>query len=280
MYNRFWGLNMACVCKYFLLDLLISYNHQKRNILKHKIKVNLGSNQDVLNTLDFLIENYDEIAKDSYSNSGLEFYDTTTHNLIELETVLHPEIPNYSELAFYLIVVEDKNNFEKIEKFNQTVIEKNARKSVWMNEEIQMGLSAAFALAFKDKSYIHNFVNVLRTFNLNNEVYEPFFIELLLKKWKTCDEALYLLAARSGSISGQWGIENYAVPSLDHEQKNKFITYLLNDALKAKAVYSDMLIDALHFLEINVDTETFESYFGPYNPLYNEKNIPNIRHLD
>lgn len=246
----------------------------------HEIKVNLGSSQDVLNTLDFLIKNYNDIAKNSYNNSGLKFYDSTTHNLIRLETALHPEIPNYSELAFFLFVVEDENNFEKIEKFTQTVIENNKPKSVWMNEEIQMGLSAAFALAFKNKSYIPNFVTVLRTFNLNNEVYEPVFIELLLKKWNTCDEALYLLAARSCSISGQWGIENYTIPKLDHEQKNKFISYLLHDALKAKAVYSDILIDALHFLEINVDTKTFESYFGPYNPLYNEKNRPNIKHRE
>jgi len=247
--------------------------------MKHKINVKMSSNQDILNTLTYLIDNYDEIAKDSYENSGLEFYDNSTNNLIELDKSLHPEIPNYSELAFYLTVVRNKNTFEKVEKLTQIVIEKNSSKSIWMDEEIQMGLSPAFALAFEDKKYISNFVNVLRTFDLNHEVYEPFFIELLFEKWEICDETLFLLAARSGSISGQWGIENYKIPKLDVEQKNKFIRYLLEDTLKSKAVYSDLLIDSLNFLEISIDTEKFDSLFEHYKPLFNKNNIPSLNHL-
>ncbi len=248
--------------------------------MKHKISLKLSSNQDILDTLNYLIDNYDEIAKNSYENSGLEFYDNSTKNLIELDTPLHPEIPNYSELAFYLKVINNKNNFEKVEKFTQIVIEKNNPKSIWMNEEIQMGLSAAFALAFKDKRCIFNFVNVLRTFDLNHEVYEPFFIELLFKKWDICDETLFLLATRSGSISGQWGIENYEIPKLDGEQKNKFMRYLLEDTFKSKVVYSDLLIDSLEFLKISIDIKKFKSLFEHYKPLFNESNIPTLSHLE
>lgn len=244
--------------------------------MKHKINLNLFSDQDILNTLNYLIDNYDEIAKDSYENSGLEFYDNSTNNLIELDTSLHPEIPNYSELAFYLTVVGDKNNFEKAEKFTQTVIEKNSSKSIWMNEEIQMGLSAAFALAFEDKRYVLNFVNVLRTFDLNNEVYEPFFIELLLEKWEICDETLFLLAARSGSISGQWGIEEYDIPTLNNLQKNKFITYLLEDTLKSKTVFVDILLDSMESLNITINHEKFKSLFEHHKPLFDEDNIPSL----
>ncbi len=247
--------------------------------MKHKITLNIASSQDIIKTLDYLMDNYDEIAKDSYEDSGLEFYDNSTNNVIELDASIHPEIPNYSELAFYLNVVDNEEVLEKVEKFTQMVIEKNSSKSIWMNDEVQMGLSATFALAFKDKRYISNFVDVLRTFNLNHEVYEPFFIELLVEKWGICDETLFLLATRSVSIEGQWGIDEYELPELNSEQKDKFVTYLLKDTLKAKVVFSDVLLDTIEILEIPVDANKFESLFEYDKPQFNEDNIPDLSDL-
>ncbi|WP_459212214.1 hypothetical protein [Aquimarina rhabdastrellae] len=145
-----------------------------------------------------------------------------TGNLIVLENSIHPKIPNYSELAFYLKVIKTSGSIEKLKKITQIVIHRNSIEPVWMNEEIPMGLSIVFALAFHDKRYIFDFVTVLRTFDLNHEVYESFFIELLLNKWKICDQTLFLLAARSGSLSGQWGIEGYDIPKLNTVQKIRF----------------------------------------------------------
>ncbi len=247
--------------------------------MKHKINLNLSSNQDILNTLDYLIEHYDEIANDAYENSGIEFYDSSTGDLLELEAPIHPAIEITSELTFYLRVVENKDNFDKLEKYIQVVIEKNSPKSVWMNDEIQMGLNAAFALAFRDKKYIYDFVNVLRTFDLNNEVYEPFFIDLLLDKWMICDEVLFLLAARSGSISGQWGLEELEIPTLNSDHKNKFLTYLLEDALKSKTVFSENLLDSMELLDIVVDPEKFSNLFEHDKPLFQKDNIPSIHHI-
>ncbi len=142
-----------------------------------------------------------------------------------------------------------------------------------MNDELQKGLNAAFALAFSDEKYIYDFVNVLRTFDLNNEVYEPFFIDLLLDKWMICDEVLFLLAARSGSISDQWGFEKLEIPTLNGDHKNKFLTYLLEDALKSKTVFSENLLDSMELLDIVVDPEKFSRLFEHYKPLFQKDNI-------
>lgn len=248
--------------------------------MNNTIKTNLSSNEDILKTLDHIYSNYDLIAKDSYENSGIEFYDQSTDDLIVLEKAIHPEIQNYSELAFYLKVVNQDNAVEKIHKITQKAIEKNSPKALWMNEEIQMGLSPAFALAFHNKNYIKNFIRVLQTFDLNHEVYETFFIELLLDKWKICDETLQLLAARSCSISGQWGIENYDIASLNTTQKNKFIGYLLEDTLVAKSADAELLLDAMELLHIKVDPTAFESHFKYYKPLFTKDTIPAVKHIE
>jgi hypothetical protein len=47
-----------------------------------------------------------------------------------------------------LKVLDNKNTFEKAEKFTRIVIEKNSSKLIRMNEEIQMGLCADFAHSY------------------------------------------------------------------------------------------------------------------------------------
>ncbi|NMH87698.1 hypothetical protein [Flavivirga algicola] len=247
--------------------------------MKNEISLDLSSNQDILNTINHLMHNFNEIAKDSWDNSGIEFHNSLNDTLITLEASIHPNIPGYSELAFYLKATENKDNFNKIAEYIQLVIEKNSVKPIWMNEEIPMGLSAGFSLANADKRYIINFIDLLRTLDLNHEVYETFFIEILLGKWKICDETLLLLAARSGSLSGQWGIENYEIPPLNPEQKNTYIKYLLEDTLKSKVIDTGLLIDALEFLDISIDNEKFKSLFKNYKPIFNESNIPILNHL-
>lgn len=248
--------------------------------MPHIIKVNLSSNQNILDTLDYLFYNYDKVAKISYENSGIQFYDQLTGKLIELEEPIHPRIPNYSELAFYLKVVKEDGSIDKIEKITKIAVEKNSPTSLWMDDEIQMGLSAAFALAYSNKNYISNFITILRTFDLNHEVYETFFIELLLGKWKICDEILLLLAARSGSISGQWGIEGYEIPTLNSPQKNKFITYLLEDTLQSKRVCIDLLLDAMESLDIIIDHKRFKKLFEYHKPPFHKDDIPSFSHIE
>lgn len=247
--------------------------------MTHQIKVAVSSPPEVLKTLNELIDQYQEIAAKASANSGLEFIDTQTNQPLTLEESIHPEIPNYSELAFYMKVVQDPNNHQTLERYTQKVIQHNKDTSLWMNPEIQMGLSAAFALGYTDQKYIHTFVDVLRTFDLNHEVYEPYFIELILQKWGLSEDTLYLLASRAGSLSGQWGIENYQVPELSSSQKNQFIGYLLKDSLNSKYVESELLIDALGLLDIQVNTEQFESLFERYKPVFDQDHIPVIEHL-
>lgn len=248
--------------------------------MKNEINLDFSSNQEITDALNYLMHNYDEIAEHAFENSGILFYDRITGNKLTLESEIHPEIPNYSELAFFMKAAENENNIGQVLKYIQLVIEKNKNKSIWMNDEIQMGLSAGFALAYTDKKYVTNFIDLLRTFDMDHEVYEPFFIELLLNKWEICNEILLLLAARSGSITGQWGIEDYEIPSLTDEQKKIFVKYLFEDILNTKAVFPELLINALEFLSISVNNQKFESYFEHHKPLYNKSNIPDLNDIN
>lgn len=244
--------------------------------MKNEIKLDFSSNQEITDALNYLMQNYDEVAEHAFANSGILFYDRTSGSEMTLESEIHPMIPDYSELTFFMKAAENENNTGQLLKYIQLVIEKNKNKSIWMNEEIQMGLSAGFALAYNDKSYITNFIDLLRTFDMDHAVYEDFFIELLLNKWEICNETLLLLAAKSGSINGQWGIENYEIPPFNEEQKKMFVKYLFEDSLYRRHSYSDLLIDALELVGIAVNHQKFESYFKHYEPLYNESNIPDL----
>lgn len=244
--------------------------------MKNKIYVSLESKENVTAILNYILSDYEGIAKDSYDNSGLEIIDIATGDEFVLASPVHAQIPNYSELAFYTELVKDSYTHALIVETLQENITKNATKVLRMNDEIPMGLSAAFALAYHDKKYISLFVDFLRTLNLNYEVLEPFFIDALITKWQIISETLYLIAARTCSISGQWSLETLTIPKLNKEEKNQYLNFLLADALHAKAVYPDILLETMATLEIPINAENFTALFSNYKPIYNQSNISSI----
>lgn len=246
---------------------------------QHRLSLNPSSPQDLLATLQHLGAFLSELPGPIWPDAELSFWDSATQRPLALDAPIHPEIPNFSELAFYLIAADHPACLPGIEAITRIAIKKNRPRPVWVNAEVQLGLSAAFALAHQDPRYLPRFVAVLRSLDLKHEVYEDFLIGLLLDRWPVGDEVLQLLAARSGSIAGQFGIENLPVPALDRAHKGLYLRHLLEDCLQAPVVHADLLVDALQRLDIAIDFEHFETLFVNRRPVFTEHNIPTLNLL-
>ncbi|WP_298952971.1 hypothetical protein [uncultured Nonlabens sp.] len=242
------------------------------------IIVDIEDTVDVSNKLDIVLKNLDELCETAQKNEGLRFGKYHENNFVEYEINLHRDMPSYSELVFFLSAVKDGKNIDKIKKFVQDIMQRNLVKKTWLDDEMPMGLNASFALAYTDKKYISNFIDFLRTCDMNHEVYQAVFIELLEKKWKTCHEILGLLAARSNSIAGQWGIEGHEKLELSAGQKKHYLQCLLQDTLFSINIDTDLLIEACETLGVLIDENKFNSLFinrGPFsNPRFEMKDIP------
>jgi len=242
----------------------------------NQFEVALENSSSVSNTLDILLVNLEILCESSVDTNGIKYGVYQEGNFIEHKTEIHRRIPSYSELAFFLSAVKDTNNSDKILTYIQLIKQKNKVKKVWLDDEMPMGLNASFALANNEKKYITAFIELLRTCDMNHEVYQHFFIELVLNKWGICDETLALLAARSGSISGQWALEGFDIPTLLKEQKKCFLEYLLQDSFESKHIFPNNLINAFKIVEISVDNEEFIKLFDRGKPMFDKTNIQNI----
>lgn len=258
--------------------------------MNNKIIVDIENPLDVSNALDTILNNLDDLCKNAIENNGVKY---TNHeytgmkygkyegkNFVEYKVELHTDMPSYSELAFFLNAAKESNNTDKILTFIKHIIQKNKTQKVWLDDEMPMGLNASFALAYNGKKYISNFIDFLRTTDMNHEVYQPIFIELLEKKWGICNETIELLAARSSSISGQWGVECHDTLDLSNEQKRYYLECLLKDTLFSKRIYPDILIEACQTLGISIHTDKFSKLFvncGAYStPTFETLELPSL----
>lgn len=201
------------------------------------------------------------MCENAREKGGIRFGKYQENNFVEYKINLHREMPSYSELVFFLSAVEDSNNINKIIAFIKQIMQRNLVEKTWLDDEMPMGLNASFALAYNDKKYISEFINFLRTCDMNLEVYQTMFIELLENKWQICYEVLELLAARTNSISGQWGVEEHERLDLSSEQKKHYLMCLLKDALFSKRVNTDILIQGCEILGVSIDEDKFNSLF-------------------
>lgn len=245
-----------------------------------KIIVDIEDAIDVSKKIDFILANLDELCENARENGGIMYGKYQEENFIEYEIDLHKDMPSYSELVFFLSAVNNSDNINKIRIFVKDIMQRNKVKKIWLDEEMPMALNASFALAYTEKKYISEFIDFLRTCDMNHEVYQFVFICLLEKKWQVCDEILELLAARTNSISGQWGLEFHDTLNLSDEQKKHYLNSLLKDTLFSKIVYPNMLIDGCNKLGISVDNNKFNSFFinrGAFsNPTFVMSEIPSL----
>jgi len=119
---------------------------------------------------------------------------------------------NDSEANFYAYVMEDIRHHSIVETICLDLISK--RKACghyckfYSNEEVSFGLYPAFFLAAQDKKFIYIFIDMLKTFDMDHEVYENTCIRYLVDKHQRCEPILSLLAARITSCCGQFGFED------------------------------------------------------------------------
>lgn len=245
--------------------------------MNHQIEVDITNASAIRHTLQNLLIDFDDICVVVKEHQAFEFGQKQAEDFVAYSTHIHDDVPPFSELTFFMAAAAHESLQPMVLKFLQAVINKNSEQTIWVNEELPMGLNAAFALANTDKQYIPHFIQFLRTCDMNHEVYQPYFIDILLQKWDKTEESLLLLASRGGSISGQFGFEGIKLPSLSIPQKEFFFTALLEDALHAKATHADLLYDALEELDIEVNEEKFMNLFQHIHPTYQLDTIPNLK---
>ncbi len=123
---------------------------------------------------------------------------------------------------------EDAVFFEKAikvagaaEKIAQVISNLKAH-DLYIDDETPAGTYAALALVHKDKKWIPNYINFLRSCDLDHEVEQSADIQKVIEKHGWCEETCRLAIARLVSCGGQFG----------EEQFKEFLKNGLNDYLK------------------------------------------------
>ena len=200
-------------------------------IEKKYMDVDIYNLDSLLNILDYQLNNFDNICDLSKRGNPVEFGRFLKNSFKRYSYCIHEEVPVFSDFLLYIQAVKNRQCKKKVIEFVYKVIERNKDQMVWYDEKTPMGLNAALVLALHDKEQITLFIDLLRSCDLDKEFYQPYYIEVLLQKWRICNETLMLLAARSGSIAGRCGIEEYYIERLDDNEKKIFFKYLMIDAI-------------------------------------------------
>ena len=154
------------------------------------------------------------------------------------------EIELYDEEGNILSTFNERSLFNEAIKYNSiltlildyiniTAYGKHLR--VWLSDEIPLGTYAILALVNKNRHWIINYIDFLRTSDLDHEVYQVEDIEAIIEKYGWCNETCRLAIARTVSCSGQfgdeqfdWFLENGLKEYLDiSENRDLFIYYIL-----------------------------------------------------
>ncbi|WP_246057410.1 hypothetical protein [Leptospira gomenensis] len=170
------------------------------------------------------------------------------------------ERPFAAERSFYSQAIRHAELHEPILNYVYKIIDQNRKVAVlWSSEEEHAGAHAVVALALLDKKYIENYVDFLRTNDLDHEVYQSDDIQELIERWGWCEEILSLAAARS--FRGQFGPDQLGEMLSDGLEE-----YLMeNDSLKSfvekicKEIESASSIQKEDYKEwISIVSELFE----------------------
>ncbi|VAW72181.1 hypothetical protein MNBD_GAMMA12-2060 [hydrothermal vent metagenome] len=151
------------------------------------------------------------IINNEQTNSEFLFSQSTVLFEIERskETHFYMDDP---EANFYAYVTEDTRYHSIVEASCWDLISKRKEHGryceFYSNEEVSFGLYPAFFLAAQDKKFVHLFVEMLKTFDMDHEVSESTCIRYLVGRYQCCNPILELLAARMVNCCGSWGLED------------------------------------------------------------------------
>ncbi len=229
------------------------------------IEINPESNEtilDALNRINTFIQDpsfSNLAATDDYGVVQIEYLNINTGEELE-DIVLNGlgDIHIDSECSFYAQACQQEKNLLLIEDICKNIIvtrKKHGRFcALYSHEEVTFGLYPAFLLALQNKKYIPVFINMIKTFDMDHEVYESSCILSLVDKYGACDEILVLLAVRMVTCGGQHGFEDMGVL----QKKYKLDDFFTDATVKEKM--AGLLI-----------TELKESHFDSWIDMLSEE---------
>jgi hypothetical protein len=86
--------------------------------------------------------------------------------------------------------------------------EKDWYRCLWANEEVPAGTDAIQELVMADPSFLPNYVDFLRTNDMDHEVYQSWYIRYLVHRLGASPGMAELLVARALGCCGQFGAED------------------------------------------------------------------------
>ncbi|MDF9834249.1 hypothetical protein M2103_002491 [Ereboglobus sp. PH5-5] len=194
-----------------------------------QITVDLKDKDQMRRVLNFLIKNFDDMA-------DYEFGEEKDGEFKEYD-FRADDIGYDSEIPFYTAAAAFPELHKKILAYIDLAIDSDG---AWRNDEVPKGMNAAYAMAMQDQKYIPKYIQLLRSMDMDHEVYQGGQIVSIAAKWKDYDNVLALLATRACTGAGQHGIETlgfiveHILPELKNEgqKRDTFIGHLFVDATR------------------------------------------------
>ena len=148
-------------------------------------------------TRDRVLEEYTTVYEFEY-----KFYDEND-NLLKAKNLYS----FFDELVKQAIKFPRLHN--KLLLFVKDSYYKENDERFWRDSETPVGTTIAASLALLDKKYIQNYMEFLRTNDMDHEVDQYGYINDVINKYGFCEETLALALTRAGSACGQHGSEQF-----------------------------------------------------------------------
>lgn len=192
--------------------------------MTYTIKIKIETNNNSQSDYDKIIEKKSE-GKELDSNDLSAILSTLNTVLIELKSKLkvfqfsyNIKLINASQDV--ITCFEDENSlFEEVAKFDsltQQIVEYTKvtdngayNSRIWEDDESPLGNEAILALVAKDKKWVPEYIQFLRTCDLDHEVNQWGNIEEIIGRYNWCEETASLAIARLLSCCGQHGDEQF-----------------------------------------------------------------------
>jgi len=250
------------------------------------ITVNLDNENDLKNNLTYLIEMFStgeikKYLKENDDSLDLNFGKEIDGSFIEYKPTIKAIIDPLDEVDVVLIdseaaFFEATSKFENLVPLMKLLIEYltsynkfvGKYKTLMKTEEETYGLKASAILMRKDKSYCSTYGDLLRTFDMDHEVYEGALVQDAIETHGFCKETLALLAIRLFSACGQQGGEDF---QMIVEESN------LEEKLDSKNLYNSFL-ESLKKELYNID-KSHQEFFSTLHLESLSEDTPNLYNI-
>ncbi|WP_299899077.1 hypothetical protein [uncultured Aquimarina sp.] len=206
-----------------ILDLVLSLLEESRNKIL----------EEYTYVYEFEYQFYDEKDELILAKSAYSYFDELIEKGVSFEA-LHNKLWQFIDRSYYK--------------------ENDAR--FWRDSETPVGSTAASLLALYDKKYIENYINFLRTNDMDHEVDQYGDINTIIEKYGVCEETLSLAIARACSVCGQHGSEQF-----EELLEDNFLEYIKSNF----DLFLQKLEEEYQFKEIWFMDLDYDEFWNPGN---------------